>query len=726
MRSFGSRAPGMNRRQFIVATSAVAGGLLVGFRAANADDADPLTNPFDAYLRIGADDRVTVLCAHMEGGQGIYAGVATLVAEELDADWSQMQSDAAAGDVALYGNLAMGGAMQLTGGSTAMTSSWQRYREAGAVARALLVAAAAETWGVPAGEIAVARGVISHPSGHAGRFGDFAARAAERTPPADVALKSSDAWQYIGNEELRRPDTPPKTSGRQDYTIDVRLPGMLTAVLKRPPRFGSRAVSFNSAPVLDMPGVVDVVETPRGIAVVAKSYWEAHKGREALTVEWDDSEAEKRGTDALMGEYRAHADRRDGSDVHAHGDAAAALAAAGATVDAEFEFPYLAHAAMEPLNAVARLRDGHLDVWAGHQMPNLYQQVAAGIAGVPPANVRLHVMMTGGFFGRRATPDADVIVEAVTVAKALGDGVPVRVQWSREDDMTGGRYRPLFLHRVRAGIDRDGNASAWQHDIVGQSIMAGTPFEAGMVRDGIDPTSVEGVDDMPYALPNLAVKLTTTDVGVPVLWWRSVGHTHTAFAVETVIDDLARLAGRDPVDFRRQLLADKPRHLGVLERAAQEAGWPGSPGKGRGRGVAVHKSFSTYVAQVADVAVAGDGAWRVERVVCAVDCGIAVNPDVIRAQMEGGIGFALAAIRHGRITLEDGVVQQDNFDTYPVLRIDEMPDIEVHIVDSKEPPTGVGEPGVPPLGPAVSNAILAATGRRVRVLPIGRTVPAVV
>jgi len=381
---------------------------------------------------------------------------------------------------------------------------------------------------------------------------------------------------------------------------------------------------------------------------------------------------------------------------------------------------------MEPLNAVARLRDGHLDVWAGHQMPNLYQQVAAGIAGVPPANVRLHVMMTGGFFGRRATPDADVIVEAVTVAKALGDGVPVRVQWSREDDMTGGRYRPLFLHRVRAGIDRDGNASAWQHDIVGQSIMAGTPFEAGMVRDGIDPTSVEGVDDMPYALPNLAVKLTTTDVGVPVLWWRSVGHTHTAFAVETVIDDLARLAGRDPVDFRRQLLADKPRHLGVLERAAQEAGWPGSPGKGRGRGVAVHKSFSTYVAQVADVAVAGDGAWRVERVVCAVDCGIAVNPDVIRAQMEGGIGFALAAIRHGRITLEDGVVQQDNFDTYPVLRIDEMPDIEVHIVDSKEPPTGVGEPGVPPLGPAVSNAILAATGRRVRVLPIGRTVPAVV
>jgi isoquinoline 1-oxidoreductase beta subunit len=329
------------------------------------------------------------------------------------------------------------------------------------------------------------------------------------------------------------------------------------------------------------------------------------------------------------------------------------------------------------------------------------------------------MMTAGGFFGRRATPDSDVIVEAVTLATAM-PGVPVRVQWTREDDMTGGRYRPMYVHSVRAALGAGGTVSAWQHHVVGQSILKGTPFEM-FLKDGIDVTVVEGVDDMPYAIPNLAVRLTMTEVGVPVLWWRSVGHTHTAFAVETVIDDLARLAGKDPVAFRLGLLDKSPRHRRVLELAAEKAGWDKPLPAGRHRGIAVHKSFGTYVAQVAEIAIT-DGQWRVERVVCAVDCGIAVNPDNIRAQVEGSVGFALGAIAHGAITLENGVVEQDNYDSFRILRMNEMPIVEVHIVPSSEPPTGIGEPAVPPLGPALANALAAATGERKRVLPLGTRV----
>ncbi len=713
----------VSRRQFIIGSAAVTGGLMVGFQATVLSAQEPgLPNPLEGYLSIGADHSVTVLAAHMEGGQGIYTGLATLVAEELDADWSQMGFVGASGNPTLYGNLAMGGAFQLTGGSTAMMSSWERYRRAGATARALLVAAAAEQWKVATDEIQVSKGVISHPSGPSAGFGDFAAAAARLPVPASLSLKDKSEWQFIGNDALRRPDSPAKTRGEQDYTIDVTLPGMLTAVLKRPPRFGGQVAGFDAATVKAMPGVVDVVETPRGVAVVAKSYWEALKARDALTVEWDDAEAETRGSEALFDAYRQSADSGEGVGVHGVGSAARGLEDADQVLTADFEFPYLAHAAMEPLNAVARFENGVLEIWAGHQMPDYYQFVAAQIMGLSPDQVKLHVMMTGGFFGRRATPDADVIVEVVSVVKAMGEGVPVRVQWTREDDMTGGRYRPMYLHRVTAGIDGDGNLSAWRHHVIGQSIARGTAFEEALVRDGVDATSVEGVDNMPYAIPNLSVQLTTTDVGVPVLWWRSVGHTHTAFVVETVVDDMARVAGRDPVEFRRELMVDHPRHLGVLELVADKAGWSEPVAEGRHRGIAVHSSFGSYVAQVAEVSVADDGTWTVEKVTCAVDCGTAVNPDIIRAQMEGGIGFALAGIRHGNITMTDGVVDQDNYDSFRVLRINEMPAVEVHIVASDLPPTGVGEPGVPPLGPAVSNALMAATGTRRRVLPLGTKV----
>jgi isoquinoline 1-oxidoreductase beta subunit len=714
-----------SRRQFLIGAAAAGAGLTIGFAiplgpAARAAAANPdLVNPINAYLRIAPDGTVTVLSAHMDGGQGIYTGVATLVAEELDADWSKLRVEGAAGNPKLHGNLTWGGKVQGTGGSSSTASSWERYRQAGALARAMLVQAAADAWQVPAGEIRVENGVLSHPSGKSATFGELADRAAQAAPPEHVKLKEPQAWVYIGNDRLRRVDSVAKSTGQQRFPIDVRLPDMLTAVLARPPLFGAQARSFDASATRQVKGVVDVVETPRGIAVVARDTWSALKGRDLLTVEWDQSRAETRGTAELMAEYKRLA-QGEAAVARRNGDVKGALAGAAKVIEAEFEFPYLAHAAMEPLDAVARYQDGTLEIWAGHQMPDLYQAVGARIMGIEPSNVKLHVMTPGGFFGRRAVADADVIVEVVSVLKATGAKAPIKVQWTREDDMAGGRYRPMYYHKLTGGLDAAGRLVAWQQRIVGQSILAGTPFERMMVKDSVDPTSVEGAATLPYAVPNLLVDLVTTDVKVPVLWWRSVGSTHTAYSTEVFVDELAAAAGRDPVAFRRELLAGHPRHLGVLELVVDKSGWGTPAPEGRFRGVAVHESFKTYVAQVAEISLAQDGAIRVERVVCAVDCGIAVNPDIVRAQMEGGIGFGLGAILKGEITLEGGQVQETNFDRYQMLTIAEMPKIEVHIVPSREPPTGVGEPGVPPIGPALANAVFAATGRRVRVLPFSR------
>jgi isoquinoline 1-oxidoreductase beta subunit len=719
-----SDLPRASRRQFLIGAAATGAGLTIGFHVplgpASGALAAETTNPINAYLRIAPDGTVTVLSAHMDGGQGIYTGIATLVAEELDADWSQLRVEGAAGNPKLYGNLAWGGAVQGTGGSSSIPSSWERYRRAGAVARAMLVEAAAQAWGVPVAEIQVEKGVLRHASGRSAGFGDFADRAARVPPPADVGLKDPLAWVYIGNEQLRRLDSVAKTTGAQQFPIDVRLPGMLTAVLARPPRFGATVSSFDAAAARQIKGVVDVVETPRGVAVVAKDTWSAIKGRDALRVAWEESVAETRGSAELMAEYKELARSGKVAIARNEGDAAGALAGAATVLEAEFEFPYLAHAAMEPLDAVARFENGTLEIWAGHQMPDLYQAVGAEIMGIGPERVKLHVMTPGGFFGRRAVTDADVIVEVVSVLKATGARAPVKVLWTREDDMKGGRYRPMYYHTIKAGLDAAGNPIGWHHRIVGQSIIAGTPFESMMVKDSVDPSSVEGASNLPYAVPNIRVDLVTTDVKVPVLWWRSVGSTHTAYSTEVFIDELARAAGKDPVAFRRGLLRDHPRHLGVLNLAAEKAGWGAPLPEGRFRGVAVHESFNTYVAQVAEISLTPEGGIKVERVVCAVDCGIAINPDIIRAQMEGGIGFGLGAVLKGEITLDGGRVEQANFDTYQVLTIEEMPTVEVHIVPSTASPTGVGEPGVPPIGPAVANAVQAATGKPMRALPFSR------
>jgi len=713
------------RRSFLIGAAAVAGGFAVGFRPAAAQeagvDAAPV-NPFAAYVTITDDDRITVVSSQFDMGEGSYHGIATLVLEELGGRWNQTDVVGGWGDPKLYGNLAWGGFAQGTGGSTSMSSSWDRYRQAGAAARLMLVAAASEQWGVSAGEISVADGKVTHPTAGSLGFGALAQAAAAMPVPAEVPLKAPEQWTLIGDEKNRRYDSPPKTNGTHPFTLDVKLSGMLTAVMIHPPKFGASAASFDAAAAKAMPGVVDVVQTPRGVAVVAEHMWAALKARDAVTVQWDETDAETRGTAEIMGEYRNLSAGAPATWALQEGDAAAALGGAAKVLEATFEFPYLAHAALEPMNAVARMSNGVVEVWAGHQMPDLYQAVAAEVAGVPPDKVRLHVMKTGGSFGRRAVADADVIVEAVSVARALNWQAPVKVQWTRENDMKGGRYRPAYVHAVKAGLDADGKLVGWDHHIVGQSIMAGGPFEA-MIEGGIDPTSVEGALHVPYAIPNRRVGLSTTDVRVPVLWWRSVGSTHNAYVVETFLDELAEAAGQDPLAFRLAMMADFPRHIGVLELAADKAGWGTRPPEGRFRGIALAESFQTYVAQVAEVSVADSGV-RVHKVVCAVDCGVPINPDNIRAQMEGGIGFGLGAILAEELTLTGGEVDQANYDTYTPLRIDGMPEIEVHIVPSTERPTGVGEPGVPPVGPAVANAIYAATGRRLRVLPIARAMQA--
>ena len=711
--------PELSRRGFLLGATAVGSSLVVGYAQAAENPAGTAAlNPFDGYVKIDADNHVTIFSAHMDMGQGIYFCDATLVQDELDADWATLTVDGGYGDTALYGNIAWGGAMEGTGGSTGTFSSWERYRKAGATARTMLIAAAAAAWKVPATEILAKKGVLSHASGKSAPYGAMAMAAAHMPVPQSVTLKTRKDWIYIGDASLPRYDSARKAAGRQNFTIDVHLPEMLTAVMIHPPRFGATLKSFDASKAKKVKGVVDVVAIPRGVAIVATGMWEAMQGRAQVATDWDESQVEGRSSADILADYRAAAAKGGTAVAKNLGDVTAAFAAAaGKTIEARYEFPYLAHAALEPLNAVARMNEnGTLEVWGGHQMPDLYQAAAAKVAGIPPEKVILHVMKTGGGFGRRAVADADIIVEAVGIAKAIGWKAPVKVQWAREDDMRGGRYRPAFVHKLKAVFDKQGELVGLQDTLVGQSIVKGTPFAAGMIKNGVDSTSVEGMANQPYAIPNFRVDLTTPDSKVPVLWWRSVGSSHTAYALECFMDELAEAAGKDPLAFRLALLREKPRHVAVLKLAAEKAGWGKPLQAGHAHGIALAESFNTYVAQVAEVSIE-DKKVKVHRVTCAVDCGIAVNPDQVKAQMQGGIGFGLGAILKSQITFELGKVVQGNFDTYQVLALNEMPQVEVHIVPSDEHPTGVGEPGVPPIGPAVANAVYQLTKTRIRSLP---------
>jgi isoquinoline 1-oxidoreductase subunit beta len=712
----------LTRRRFLQGTALAAGALVIGFRldGRTAGAAEALAP--DAFIRIAPDNTITIISKHIEFGQGTYSGLATILAEELDADWSQVRVEAAPADAQRYGNRLVGG-MQMTGGSTAMAGAWDQLRRAGATARAMLVEAAAREWSVPAAEITVDGGVISHPpSGRRATFGELASKAAALTPPAQVTLKDPKDFKLIG-KRVPRVDSKAKTDGSAQFTADFAAPGLLTVLIARPPRFGATVKSVDATAARRVKGVTHVVRVPSGVAVVATGFWAARQGREALRVTWDESRAERRGSDELYAAYRTLAGR-PGTPAKRVGDAAGALRGATKIIEAVYEFPYLAHAPMEPLDAVARIGADAVELWAGSQAPTWDQQAVARIAGVPADRVRVHTLLAGGSFGRRATPDSDVASEAAAVAKAVGGGKTVKVLWTREDDIRGGRYRPLYVHRLRAGLDARGTLVGWEHRIVGQSLGAGTAFEAALVKDGIDATSVEGAANLPYDIPNLTVELHTTKVGVPVLWWRSVGSTHTAYSTETFLDELARAAGRDPLELRRALLGKHPRHLAAVNLAAEKSGWGQAMPAGRARGIAVHESFNSVVAQVAEVSRRPDGLPRVERVVCAVDCGTAINPDVVRSQMEGGIGYGLAAALWSEVTLVQGRVQQRNFDDYRPLRIGDMPAVEVHIVPSGAAPTGVGEPGLPPIAPAVANAFFHLTGQRVRRLPFARLSPA--
>ena len=706
---------GLARRDFLKVGAAAGGGLVLGFHLPFGGEgvARAAGKPFapNAFIRIGADDLVTVVVGKAEMGQGVFTALPMLIAEDLEADWSKVRVESAPVDPA-YNHTGFG--MQMTGGSTSVWSSWEQMRKAGATAKAMLIAAAAATWKVEPSGLRAEKGFVIHDaSGRRLSFGALADTAATMAPPKDVVLKDAKDFKIVGRP-TRRLDTPEKVNGKAQFGLDVNVPGMRVALIQRPPVFGAKVVKVDDTKTKAVPGVVAVVQPSFGVVVVGTGFWAAKKGRDALQVQWDDGPNAALSTDALREEFRALA-KTPGAVAKKEGDAAAALAGAAKKLEAEYEVPYLAHAMMEPLNCVVDLRPDSCEIWTGTQFQTMDRAAAAEVAGLKPEQVQIHTTLLGGGFGRRATPRSDFIREAVEIAKVVK--APVKVMSTREDDIKGGFYRPMWHDRIAAGLDAGGKPVAWTHTIVGQSILAGTPFES-MVKDGIDDASVEGAADLAYAVPNLYVDLHSPRPGVPVLWWRSVGHSHTAFVVESFIDELAHAAGKDPFEYRRALLGSQPRHRGVLELAAAKAGWGKPLPAGRARGIAVHASFGSFVAQVAEVSMSPRGQVKVHRVVAAVDCGQYVNPDTIAAQIEGGVAFGLSAALHGQITLKGGRVVQSNFHDYEVLRLNEMPEVEVHIQPSGEKPGGVGEPGVPPVAPAVANAIFALTGSRVRRLPI--------
>ncbi len=677
----------------------------------------------NAFIHVSPDNIVTVLIKHIEFGQGPWTGLATLVAEEMDADWAQIRAEHAPSNIALYANAAMGA--QLTGGSTSMAVSFDLMRRAGAMARAMLVSAAAKAWSVPASEINIEKGVLSHANGKSGSFGDFAEAAAGETPPADPSLKTPDQFIYIGNPDLPKLDTAAKSTGAAEFTLDVYRDGMLTAVTAHPDVFGASVASFDDAAARAVPGVVDVKPVSAGVAVIAENTYAALKGRKALKVEWDLSAAETRDSGAIAQE-RVEAVKARGAVAGKTGDVDTAFPAAETILQAEYVFPYLAHAPMEPLDAVIeRSEDGGVEAWLGSQGTTLDHQTIATVCGVDMAAVKVNVMLAGGSFGRRAQANSHLAQEAAEIFMAAGGQTPVKLMWTREDDIQGGYYRPITAHRLRGGMDADGNITAWEHVIAGQSFFYGTPFESFAIKDGVDSGLVEGASEIPYAIPNFVASNHIINGPVPTLWWRSVGHTHTGFTVETFIDELLEKAGRDAVDGRLALMAEKnPRLAQTLRRVAEMADYERPRTDGRALGVASVESFNSYVSQIAEVSMEG-GFPKVHKVWCVVDCGIAVNPEIIRAQMEGGIGYGLSAILFNEITLaEGGAVMQSNFHDYRSLRLDEMPEVEVAIIASDAPPTGVGEPGTPPIGPAVANAVRRLNGESVRRPPMIRALSA--
>jgi isoquinoline 1-oxidoreductase subunit beta len=708
---------GIARREFLKFSVAAGSGLLVGFyfpgtgSQASAQESGSAFMP-NAFVRIGTDERVTVIVNHSEMGQGVYTSLPMLLADELDADWSKVGFESAPVDPK-YNHPVFG--MQITGGSSSVWSGLEQFRQAGAAARAMLVTAAAQRWNTDPASCRTESGAVFDSSNRKLTYGQLVADAAKLPPPEHVQLKDPKNFKLI-RKPIKRLDTSIKLNGKAVFGLDVNLPGMLTAVVARPPIFGAKIKSVDDSKARSMPGVRKIAQVPSGVAVIADTFWQAKVARDALRVDWDEGAMQTFSTSQMMQQYREKA-KTPGTSVRKEGDASTALAGAAKKIEAVYEVPYLSHLMMEPLNCVVDLRQDSCEVWTGSQFQTIDRANAAKTAGLPNEKVQLHTTFLGGGFGRRATPQSDFVVEAVHVAKAIGPPAKVKVVWTREDDMQGGWYRPAFLHALEGGVDAKGNAVSFTSRSVGQSIMKGTPFEAMMGGKPYDPASVEGIDDLPYSIPNITVESHGPEVNVPVQWLRSVGHSHTAFAVESFMDELAALAQKDPYQFRRDLLLKQPRYLGVLDLAAQKSGWGKPLPKGMGRGIAVHFAFGSYLAHVAEVSVT-DGKIKVHRMVCAVDCGQYVNPGIIAAQIEGGAIFGASAALFQELTFENGRLQQTNFNTFPVMRMNECPEIETYIVESNEKSGGIGEPGVPCAAPAIANALFAATGKRIRRLPM--------
>ncbi len=708
----------MNRRGFLKTSITLGAGLVIGFHIspknalAQLGAPAPQNFPPNAYVRIAPDNTVTVISKHTEMGQGIYTGLATIMAEELDADWSQMRVESAPVNAQLYLHFMLG--IQGTGGSMSIPNSWQQYRTVGATARALLVAAAAQQWEVDATGITVTKGVVSHASsGRAATFGELSTLAATLPVPEGVPLKTPDQFTLIGTH-LPKLDVLAKVNGTATYTIDIRRPGLANAVVAHAPRLGATIKSFDATETRKLAGIIDVVQIPRGVAVLAENTYTAIRGRDLLKTEWDFTTALTQGSEDIIREFTVLTEQ-PGTPIQSEGDSAAALAASSRTFEAIYVFPYLAHACMEPLNCTIELTGDKAVLRSGTQMQSVEQQRVAETLGLPLENVSIETVFAGGGFGRRGNFIPDLEVETASIVKATGGRYPVRLQYTREDDMTAGFYRPLFVHRMRAALDEQGEITAWENRLVGQSFVDGSMF-GFLIQNGVDPIAVEGAFELPYHVPNVSVDWHMAKTAVPTLAWRSVGHTHTAFSKETFLDQLLHATGKDPVTARLALMHDE-RSKAVLQAAADRYGWGKPATTGRGVGVAFVECFGGRVAQIAEVSVDAAGRIKVEHVVCAVDCGLPINPQIIEAQVESAIMFGLSAALYGEIKIENGAVQTTNFHNYPVIRMDQAPVIDVVIMPSTESPTGIGEPATPVIGPAVANAYFNLTGKRVYRLP---------
>ncbi len=695
-----------NRREFLQSGAALSLGFALPLQGARAQASNTFAP--NAWLRITPDNRITVICGSAEMGQGVLTAIPMLVAEELDADWRLVGVEQAPVDQA-YNNPMFG--MQATGGSTTVRAHWLPVRQAGAAAREMLVAAAAAQWKVEPASLRTEAGHVIGPGGKKLAYGALVAAAAQQPVPAKPALKASKDFKILG-KPTRRLDTPAKVNGTAKFGIDAQVEGMLVAVMARAPIAGAKPRSMDEAKARAIKGVQQLITIPGGVAVLADGYWAAKQGRDALAVQWDLGPHADLSSAKVSAMLASAADNAEAVAVD-QGNLKDAIATSDKTLSASYEVPYLAHACMEPLNCLAWVKGDEVTIWAGTQSQGPAQGILGQVAQATPAKVKVNTLLLGGGFGRRFAPD--FAIDAVLLSKASGR--PVKLIYTREDDMAAGYYRPASLVRFEAALDDKGRATALRADIGSPSIMAASGFMK-IPENGVDAMAVEGLADQPYDIPNQRIAYGRAEPGPQVWFWRSVGHSQNAFFIESFVDEMAAAAKADPLQFRLALLAKKPRHKAVLEAAAAKAGWGKPLAKGRFRGIAVAESFGSYVAEVAEISVADDGTPKVHRVVAAVDCGQTVNPLTIARQIEGGIVYGLSAALYGKITYKDGRVEQGNFHDYPVLRLSEMPKVEVHILPSQEAPGGIGEPGTPPIAPALVNAIFAATGKRIRSLPI--------